>query len=251
MHTKYGRIADDLREAILGGRYKAGDKLPPIPDLMRSYDVARDTVRDAIGALTHEGLVTPLRGVGTVVREITPVALAYDPKAPARTWTQQNSDPSAADVVVEAGWDEADPDIAERLGLAAGARVVRRLRHQSRGGGIAQLHEQWIPEQVANDIARTPGTNLADKDDVSATDLFSLMSEAGHDPAVTTETIGTRMPAPEERDVMGLPPGVPVLVTKRTTRDVRDMAVETSTMVGAGDRMTQSFTVSLRPAGDQ
>jgi hypothetical protein len=58
---------------------------------MTRYDVARDTVRDAIGLLTHEGLVTPKRGTGTVVREIDPVTLSYSPRTPAQTWQAQTA----------------------------------------------------------------------------------------------------------------------------------------------------------------
>ncbi|WP_369804899.1 GntR family transcriptional regulator [Pseudonocardia sp. Ae717_Ps2] len=37
---------------------------------MATYEVARETVRSAVSALANEGLVTPLSGVGTVVRDL-------------------------------------------------------------------------------------------------------------------------------------------------------------------------------------
>lgn len=245
MPTKRGQIANELREAILSGEYQPGSTLPPLPVLMERYGTARDTVRDAISALANEGLVTPRRGIGTVVRETMPVELAYSPTAPARTWAQQVSSQNASDIVINAGWDKADADIAGRLGVSSGTRVLHRTRHQSRGSGVAQIHEQWIPGPIAEAIIRDT-VDLSDKDAVVPTDLFSLMRISRTNPAETTETIGARMPDPEEREVMGLPSGVPVLVTKRVTRDNDGQAVETSTMVGAADRMTNSFTMALR-----
>ncbi|OLM28010.1 hypothetical protein Ae717Ps2_6860 [Pseudonocardia sp. Ae717_Ps2] len=56
----------------------------------------------------------------------------------------------------------------------------------------------------------------ADKDAHERTDLYSFMREAGYQPAQTTERVSTRMPDPDERDVMSIPPGVPVLITLRT-----------------------------------
>lgn len=245
MHTKWGRIASDLREAIQSGEYPPGSKLPAIPVLTSRYDVARDTVRDAISALASEGLVTPLRGVGTVVRETMPVALAYSPQAPARIWVQQTADPKATDIVVEVEWEQADSDLAERLHCASGDQVLHRVRHQSKGGGVAQIHHQWLPKNLVDDIQQASNVDLSNKEVEPPTDLFTLLRQAGTDPSEVTETIGARMPHPEEREVMGLPAGVPVLLTYRITRDNAGRPVETSTMTGASDRMTQTFTVPL------
>ena len=37
--TKYGAIADTLRERIADGTYPVGSKLPSIAELMREFDV--------------------------------------------------------------------------------------------------------------------------------------------------------------------------------------------------------------------
>ncbi|MBV9407062.1 MAG: GntR family transcriptional regulator [Acidobacteriaceae bacterium] len=240
--TKYGQIAHDLREAIMSGDYPAGSTLPAIPELMTRYDVARDTVRDAIGLLTNEGLVIPKRGIGTVVREIDPVDLHYSASAPARTWQEQTSG-AGQDVVVQADWESADRDVAERLSISAGDRVVHRVRHFTKGHGVAQITEQWIPEHIATAISGDL-TSAEDRPDKER-NLFQLMADAGHAPAETTENIGTRMPDPGERETMEVPPGVPVLVTRRTTVDAQNQPLETTTAIGAGDRMSASFTVAL------
>ncbi|MCP2169770.1 GntR family transcriptional regulator [Goodfellowiella coeruleoviolacea] len=244
MDTKYGRIAAELRAAITSGQYSPGDTLPAIPELMERYHVARDTVRDAIRALSLEGLVTPLRGVGTVVRDTSPVALAYQPAAPARTWSEQHG-ASATDRVMSSGLEPADAEIAERLSLAPGTQVVHRIRHQSVGSGVVQIHDQWIPGTIAEAIRTTGGGDVANAASELSSDLFTLLARAGHAPRETTETISTRIADPDERDIMALPPEVPVLVTVRVTRDAAGNPVETSTFVGAGDRLSQSFTVQL------
>lgn len=245
--TKYSRIADDLREAIMTGEYPPGSTLPSIPDLVTRYDVARDTVRDAIGLLTNEGLVTPKRGIGTVVRAIDPVMLSYSVRAPAQTWQAQTAG-AGRDDVVETEWTTADAEIARRLAISTGSRVVHRVRHFTKGHGIAQISEQWVPEHIAEAIQANGDGDLANAARRPDTDrnLFELMSSAGHAPAETTEIISTRMPDPTERDTMEVPPGVPVLITHRVTREANGQPVETTTAIGAGDRMSAQLTVSLR-----
>ncbi|SHF13877.1 GntR family transcriptional regulator [Streptoalloteichus hindustanus] len=245
--TKHQKIAADLRDAITTGEYPAGSLLPAIPDLMSRYGVARDTVRDAIATLTNEGLVLPRRGVGTVVRETAPVQLGYSgSRAVARTWQDQAG--AGQDEVISAEWEPADPEIAERLGVEPGSRVVHRVRHFAKGSGIAQITDQWLPEHVVTAVHENGAGDLADaahRPDTGA-DLFRLLADAGHAPVEADETITTRMPDPLEREAMELPPGVPVLVTYRITTDGSGRPVETTTAVGAGDRMSARFRLPLK-----
>lgn len=246
MATTYGQkrnaIAHDLREQIAEGQYQPGDVLPAIPELIDRYSVARETVRDAISLLTNEGLVLPKRGRGTVVRETDPVNLHYAPSSPARTWMQQTQG-AGTDTVTEAEYQPADTDVADRLQIPTGGQVVHRVRQFTKGHGIGQISDQWFPRQIADDIAGDL-SDPANRPDTER-NIFQLMADAGHAPAETTEDITARMPDPSEREEMELPPGVPVIVTRRVTKDKNGTPLETSTVVGASDRMSASFTVAL------
>jgi len=63
----YRQIANLLRDAIAGGLYKPGQKIPAEPLLTRQFGVSRITVRQAIDALSREGLVIRKQGKGTFV----------------------------------------------------------------------------------------------------------------------------------------------------------------------------------------
>ena len=63
----YRQIASQLRDAIAGGVYKPGEKIPAEPLLTRRFGVSRITVRQAIDALSREGLVIRKQGKGTFV----------------------------------------------------------------------------------------------------------------------------------------------------------------------------------------
>jgi GntR family transcriptional regulator len=65
----YRQLAGILRDQIRAGELQPGAALPPEATLAQTYDVGRDTVRDALASLRSEGLVITTRGRGTFVRE--------------------------------------------------------------------------------------------------------------------------------------------------------------------------------------
>src|SRR4051812_8456745 len=64
-----GEIYRQMRRAVLNGRLRPGDRLPPTRDLARFLSVARMTVTVAYDRLVAEGLVTSRVGDGTYVSE--------------------------------------------------------------------------------------------------------------------------------------------------------------------------------------
>jgi DNA-binding FadR family transcriptional regulator len=62
------QVIQRLREGIVLGQLVPGGKLPAEPALMRQFGVGRSTVREAVRALAHAGLVEVRQGDGTYVR---------------------------------------------------------------------------------------------------------------------------------------------------------------------------------------
>lgn len=56
------QIAEQLREAIVSGKFKIGDRLPTEDDLARRFQVSRPTVREALKRLAAQNLVRAKRG---------------------------------------------------------------------------------------------------------------------------------------------------------------------------------------------
>jgi len=68
-------VAEQLRDAILDGRFAAGTKLPPERELALEFDVNRTSVREAIKVLEGLGLVTVRQGDGATVRPLVDASL--------------------------------------------------------------------------------------------------------------------------------------------------------------------------------
>ncbi len=69
----YIQIHNQIREAILRGDFKPGDKLPSEKELCQMFSVSRVPVREALCALELNGLVESNQGQGVYVREVNSV----------------------------------------------------------------------------------------------------------------------------------------------------------------------------------
>jgi len=62
------QVAEQIEQLIEQGEWTVGDKIPPEMELMEEFDVSRNTLREAIRALVHAGLLNTRQGKGTVVQ---------------------------------------------------------------------------------------------------------------------------------------------------------------------------------------
>ncbi|MDF3302393.1 GntR family transcriptional regulator [Streptomyces tropicalis] len=67
MTARHEEIAEALRRAIDREEYTVGSRLPPETELAAHYGVSRGTVRQAVAALTAEGLIGSRQGARRVV----------------------------------------------------------------------------------------------------------------------------------------------------------------------------------------
>jgi GntR family transcriptional repressor for pyruvate dehydrogenase complex len=68
------QVYTQLKDRLLAGDWKPGDKFPSEMDLCRSFGVSRVTIRAAIQQLEILGLVEIRQGGGTIVREVSAVS---------------------------------------------------------------------------------------------------------------------------------------------------------------------------------
>ncbi|WP_052867794.1 FadR/GntR family transcriptional regulator [Streptomyces niger] len=61
-------VIDQMEGLIAAGEWAVGTKIPAEPVLVEQLDVGRNTVREAVRALVHTGMLEPRQGDGTYVR---------------------------------------------------------------------------------------------------------------------------------------------------------------------------------------
>ncbi|NMH98037.1 GntR family transcriptional regulator [Pseudonocardia acidicola] len=251
--TGYRELAALLRDAIQQGRYAPGETLPKQDELAAEHNVNVKTVRNAVAVLEAEGLVTPIRRRGTVVRQRPPmrrlgteryakrkwkfgdvVAFAADREASGRAWAPADQTQTVALV-------EADPEVAEAFGIEPGAPVYERARLVTDDGQPTHtLTSYYLPQHVE-------GTPLVDPTPGPAGrgGGFAVLTLQGLEPDHITESIHARMPTPDEVEQLKLPAGEPVMILHRRTYTADGTLVEFARGVHAASRFSWSYTFAI------
>jgi GntR family transcriptional regulator of arabinose operon len=67
--TKYITLMEEIKEKILSGKIRPGDKMASENELAANYSISRHTVRKALAILENEGYITAEHGKGTFCSE--------------------------------------------------------------------------------------------------------------------------------------------------------------------------------------
>ncbi|HEX3785762.1 MAG TPA: GntR family transcriptional regulator [Pseudonocardiaceae bacterium] len=230
----YRQVADDIRAKIESGQYPAGDALPSEPVLMEEYGVSRPTLREAVKVLRGEGRLFVEHGRGMFVRppatlrrlarnRLTRAARATDTGAFRADAASAGFTSTSATTI---RFELADDRTAELLHIERGAELTIRDRVMKADGMVVQLAVSSFPRSV------TRGTAV-EQMDTGPGGAYARLEEAGHTLTRFEETVGTRMPTPEERTKLGLSDGVPVFTLTRIAFEVSG-PVEVNDMVMSG-----------------
>jgi DNA-binding FadR family transcriptional regulator len=68
------QVIEQLRDAVRQGEWPIGTRIPTEPELGATLGVGRNTVREAVRALSHSGLLEVRQGDGTYVRATSEVS---------------------------------------------------------------------------------------------------------------------------------------------------------------------------------
>ncbi|MFC4895767.1 GntR family transcriptional regulator [Streptosporangium amethystogenes subsp. fukuiense] len=229
-------IAASLRADILEARYTPGAPLPSETALSARYSVSRPTVRDAVKALVGEGLVSVVRGRGTFVRAVPDrhaILLGtwprhdiadpeFIPTARQWGWTQlatPHADDEGQQTYSRSEFSAANRDIASTLGLRTGHTVFHRhsrWRHTTTGL-IITINSYTVPEIIPAPTTKQ-AVNEAFVHALTQTSFYDTIT-SGRGPATWETSVTARMPYADERDLMALSVGSPILIIRRILAD--------------------------------
>ncbi|MBP0460835.1 GntR family transcriptional regulator [Streptomyces montanisoli] len=247
--AKYLQIADDLAAQIHSGALPAGAPVPSESELMQRYGVASGTVRKAVAELRTTQLIETHHGRGSFVRSRPPVQrkssdrfrrshrkagkAAYLAEA-----EQSGGKPSVK--VLFIGPAEAPEDIAERLGVPAGAQVLARKRRYFRDGVPTEEATSYLPWDVVRDIPETFAENPG------GGGIYARLEEHGHTLAEFTETVRARLATKAEAAALALSPGSPVIHLVRNAMTESGQVVEVCDTVMAADQFVLDYRFAAK-----
>ncbi|MFI0827507.1 GntR family transcriptional regulator [Streptomyces roseolus] len=161
MSARHEQIAAELRRAIQREEYPVGARLPAETELAARYGVSRGTVRQAVAALTAEGLIGSRQGA----RRVVLAGRRSQSFAELRSFAQwaRSMGREASGRVVAQEYRPATPEDAARLQLAEGVPLLHVLRLRGLDGEPALVERTVYADWIS------PAVELLDPDCASVT----------------------------------------------------------------------------------
>jgi GntR family transcriptional regulator len=236
----YEQVADALRADIRAGRYQPGDKLPSERELSERFSVSKVTARQAIVQLRAEGLVTSRVGYGVLVAEPgSPRRLSDDilrGEAFYRAVGRLGLEPNVATTITR---EPATEEVAEALNVPVGDEVLVHTRLvRAEGGPPLFLAANYFPAWVVEAVPQ-----LANP---STSGLPKWLGQA-FGPLYGEDVIDSRMPTPEEREQLEIPPDTPVTVIRGLNRDSEHRPLHYIVKVTPAGRFLYGYRFGIVP----
>jgi GntR family transcriptional regulator len=138
----------------MSGVFASGARLPTEAELIRIYGVGRITVRQALAALTKDGLIERKRRRGTFVTERKTRRRAFEERIDLSGSLDETiaGEAGATFKVIEMNRIEVDPQEAELFGLGAGEHLYRVKRLGLRGDKPHSLTINYLPAGIGEKL---------------------------------------------------------------------------------------------------
>ncbi|MFI8276461.1 GntR family transcriptional regulator [Streptomyces sp. NPDC085929] len=225
MPSRRHAIADDLRQQIRTGHFKAGERLPSEAQLAIRYTVSTPTLRSALALLQGEGLVEKIHGSGNYVRRplrrITYVGGSVTPPIPLLRATARTTNL------------QAHGDLPALLKVPPLSPLTEFLYVTHDGKVPHSLARIYVPRDLAPADCLSPDQTRA-----PLADLHPRLSEI-------QERLGARLPTQEESTALRISTSLPVLSLTRVATNTAGRVVEAALLVLPGDRADALFTTHL------
>ena len=195
----YKRIQDTIIQRLESGELKPGDSVDSERELARIHGVSLMTARHALAGLEREGMVVRRRGAGTFV---APPKIHFNKLM---SYTEQMSvrGLSVSSKILSLNVVDSEPELAARLALPAGGRLIKLER--LRLGG----NEPFAIEACYLSADEFGGLTQARLDRVS---LFSVLEhDYGLEIAHADEEVDATTADAFSARLLSIAPGSPVL----------------------------------------
>lgn len=227
----YHQLANLLRRRIFSGEFPEGSTLPSETRLVSIYGISRVTVRQAVGVLVDEGLVSRSSGRGTTVL------------ASAEAHAGQHFSGSLLDLIRETERSKVQDLQVERAKAPAGVvaalhledpEIIRVSRTRTLDGEVFAYSVDYLPVE----LGRTVTENALQR-----TSLMAFFADSGVDMASARQAIKAEVADLEIAERLNLRPGDPVLSVNRVIFDSAAQPLFCVHSFYRGDRYV--FTVDL------
>ncbi|MDJ0392476.1 GntR family transcriptional regulator [Rhodococcus sp. G-MC3] len=211
----HSRVADALRMQIVDGTLAVGAALPSEATLCARFEASRGTVRAALAALRHEGMIAGGRGRPPVVCD-TAVAQSFETFMSFTAWAEAIGR-IAGQRTLEVARRGASSVAAAALGLEVGTPVIEVIRLRTLDGMPAMLERSSFLESV--------GRTLFDFDPDSGS-IYAYLIGQGVELHEGKHTIDAVAATDVDAVHLDIDPGAPLLRERRRALDLSGTPLE-------------------------
>lgn len=222
------QIADDIRRGIATGLADEDGRLPPETRLAERFGVNRHTVRAAISALAHEGVLQSQQGRGTYVRRLKRLVYPIGERTRFAAGLGGQVRETRSEMMGSAIEPSRQP-IASMLGVKPGHLLVRIESLGKADGTPVSRSTSWFDAGRFPDIANV----------YSATgSITKALAAAGiADYRRASTGVEARHADKADTDELHLAPGAIILVTRSVNTDLSGNPIQYSVTRFPADRV--------------
>lgn len=237
----YLQIQNYLIDQIRRGEYPAGSQVPSELEISAQMNVSRMTARKALDTLVSKGILYRRKGKGTYVADDTVSYNLTTMQSFSHILKARGYEVSTRVLRIDVAPGE--PDILEHLQLPVDTTliVIRRLRLID--GKPAAIHTAYLEHRIYAPILEV---------DLSTESLLDAMHAiTGVQLVYSQDSVQADLVKPEEKRLLDLPPGSPVLRVEGVTYSEYGEPTRLSRAVFRGDlfklmvKNTTSLAASL------
>ena len=224
---RYQRLAETLRQELVGRRWKPGDRLPSENDIAQSYGVAPGTARQALGQLVTDGLLEREHGRGTFVRRPS-----FDSSLFRffRFWGADGVRSVPESRILRRVAARAPEGVARALQIPEDGEAINMSRLRLIGGDPVVAEEIWLPMHRLGKFLEVEEQDIGPL-------LYPVYDRVcGEIVARAEEALTVECVAPETARLLRIEAGSPVIVIERLARGYDDAPLEWRRSRGAADR---------------
>lgn len=227
----YAQVVAYIRGQIQSRQLQPGDTVPSARKITQQWRVSLATATKVLAALRSEGLVEARPGIGTVVSPAATVKTTPRDRVTAARQTGRIYPPGEHARITGAEVVPAPSEIAEALGLAPEAPVIRRRRITYRGDVPMSASTSWFDGALADTAPlllraeRLPQGTWRYVEEVAGRTVV-----AGRDQLSAAEA------TEQEQDDLSVPVGSPVLRGRNWLLDAEGGVVEYGESVARASR---------------
>ncbi|HEV7628003.1 MAG TPA: GntR family transcriptional regulator [Streptomyces sp.] len=229
----YMQVVKHLRQQILDGDLKDGEKIPSVRKISEQWKISQATAMKALATLSADGLVKSAVGVGTVVTTRSQLHRGPRDRFTRMLSTGRIYAPGEYAVITAAELAPAPAHIADTLGIDEGQPAIRRQRITNNEDGPVSASTSWFHADLAESVPA----------------LLSPERIRGGTPSAIKEATGREARSAEDRMTVGAASAqqaeelqihveAPVLIGRNVLRDADGEVIEAGEYVSPAGRWT-------------